>query len=831
MSLDNLINLQSYVKKVPNQFPTCESPYRIAFIGEAPGAEEDQCGVPFSGASGRLLTALLSKVGILRAACFVGNICQVRPPNNDLSLFEWDGEEIQSGIDQLRQDLHAFRPNIIVLLGNTPLRVFGGNKYSISDYRGTLFKSELPPFAGYKCMASFHPAAVLRQHDWMPLLTFDLQRALSEGTSNDLTLPSRNIRICYKPDDAISEITNLLREGQMARVEGRAAPTVSTDLEGYTSGITCISFARTPNDCFVIPFTRGRESHFDLDDECNVWRAISELCSTHLIGKKLQNCLYDSFVTYHHKFLIANIIDDTMLKHWEIYSELPKSLAFQTSIYTKEPFYKSERKHDSQEIRLLYNGKDSCVTDECELEQQRILAGRPSALDHYRLNMQMLLPLLYMQIRGIKYDEAKRTRRVADLTKLSIQQQSELDTLVPLYYGPWTKTKTPRKVQAMNINVDSHQQMKRYLYEDRSFQPVFKITKGQQNLTTNEEALLKISKRTTDPVVHKMLKLRQNLTRIGMLGWRTGVDGRMRCGYNLVGTKTGRLSCSTSSDGTGGNAQTVTEDDRDLYIPDPGYYLFQCDLSGADGWTVAAHCKRLGDSTMLDDLIYGIKVARVIALMFKYGPDISKLDRPTLYEKCKEIKKDDPIYFGSKCCQHGTNYGMGKVLLSNTIFKESEGDVIISASDSERLQRFYLLRYPGVQAWHRWVANELKTKGSLTSTSGHTRRFFGRPNEHDTLKEALSNEPQENTTYATNLAMLKLWNDPANRRTDGSLRIEPLHSVHDALVGQFKIEDTDFAVASIRRYFQNPIDIAAQTITIPFEGRYGSSWGTLTETI
>jgi hypothetical protein len=102
---------------------------------------------------------------------------------------------------------------------------------------------------------------------------------------------------------------------------------------------------------------------------------------------------------------------------------------------------------------------------------------------------------------------------------------------------------------------------------------------------------------------------------------------------------------------------------------------------------------------------------------------------------------------------------------------------------------------------------------------------------HDTVKEFLADEPQQNTTYATNVAMLRLWNDPDNRRPDGSLIIEPLHQVHDALLGQWPIGVRDWARAKVKSYFNNWLTIAGRELVIPFEGHYGRSWGQLTETI
>ena len=63
-----------------------------------------------------------------------------------------------------------------------------------------------------------------------------------------------------------------------------------------------------------------------------------------------------------------------------------------------------------------------------------------------------------------------------------------------------------------------------------------------------------------------------------------------------------------------------------------------------------------------------------------------------------------------------------------------------------------------------------------------------------------------------------------NRRPNGTFRIEPLHQVHDALIGQFDAEDLEWARVKIREYFNNPIKIAGTELVIPFEGGYGRNW-------
>src|SRR5262245_19417029 len=84
---------------VPNLQPTVSMPYRMAIIGEAPGVDEVREGRPFVGMSGRFLTNLISKANIIRDACLIGNVCQYKPPANDITKFSRTGPEFMSGLE------------------------------------------------------------------------------------------------------------------------------------------------------------------------------------------------------------------------------------------------------------------------------------------------------------------------------------------------------------------------------------------------------------------------------------------------------------------------------------------------------------------------------------------------------------------------------------------------------------------------------------------------------------------------------------------------------------------------------------------------------------
>lgn len=795
-------------KLVPNQFPQIPAPYRLAIIGEAPGAEEDACGVPFSGSSGALLNALLTNAGLARSSCFVGNVCQVRPPQNDIASFDYDGPEITAGLAQLTADLQRWRPHLCLLLGNTALRAARGEVASVSDWRGSLFVPSTGPFASLKCMATYHPAAVLRQYEWMPVLRFDIGRAREQALTPELVTP---IRALTTPEGDKPAYLAYIVERLRSIYERK--PRISIDIEGGVDTMSCISVAESPTDSFIVPFSNANGSFWPtVEDECAVWEWLAKVLFDSNIPKVLQNALYDQFVlAYSYRCPVRGIVDDTMLAHWERYPELEKSLGFQASIYTYEPFYKADRKANDIVTFWRYCCRDSAVTYEIFNKQTEWFAKNPPAKKHYEFNRDLLPAMLYMELRGIRYDYPKALERHAGIEKDVSEEQARLDLLA-----------------GHPLNVKSTKQMREFLYEELGLPEVHNRKTGAT--TANYEAVLGLAKKTGHPALFSILRLRSLRTREQMLRIHPDKDGRIRCSYNLVGTETGRLTCYTSPTGSGFNLQTIPEGDRDLFVADPDCFLFQCDLSGADGWTVAAHCAALGDPTMLDDLRAGVKIAKVIALMFKHGPDVVRgISREQLKALCDTISKSDPLYFGAKCCQHGSNYGMGKVLLSATIFVQSEGAVNIPARDAERLQDLYFQRYPGIRRWHSSVESRLKGQGYIQTASGHIRRFFGRREDHATFKAALADEPQENTTYATNLAAYNLWFDPSNRREDGRLVVEPLHQVHDALVGQFRRGDLDYAKAKLPEWFRNTLVIAGQSIVIPYEGRYGESWGNLNE--
>jgi len=799
---------------VPSYIPETDTETRIAIVGGFPNASDHRDKKPLYDASGKVFRAILQSHGISPLQVMIGYTCRYYPPNGRISAFNRGSMEVHDSHRSLREELAHFKPNVILLLGDYALSAAGVRGVTVEAYRGTRFMCDdtTSPFYGYKCLATFTPGQVSMKYDRAPLQSFDIQRTLKESLDPVLVQPKRSFDIHLTAEQVIERM-DAIPSGSV----------ISIDIEGYINKMTCCSISMSPDEGFIVAFI-----HYAEHKEGKVWRSFAKLMERADVGKVLQNGMYDNFVmAWSYGILIRNIVADTMLSGWEIYPELPKGLGTQSSIWTDEPYWKNERTVADDDVHHEYCCKDAAVTLEIALEHQRFFqeTGDTAALAHYKFNVSLLSVLMYMQLKGMNYDKERSDEFLKRVRVQMHEIQVRLDT----------RRKKP-------LNVNSPKQVCTFLYTELCLPTQYAKVGNKFDRTkptANLEACLALYKKFSDPVVQDILAWRKLDKLRQQLEVETDADGRVRGSYNIVGTKTGRLSSSKSPTGTGANLQTITKAVRKVYRADPGFEFFQLDLAGADGWTVAAHCSRLGDDTMMDDYKAGLKPAKIIALMYRHGVSISRLSREELLIRCREVDETDPehgwIYAASKAVQHGTNYQMGAQTVSATILKGSYKNtgrpIYVPVADCKRLQALYNQRYPGVRAWHRWAENELRVKGRLTAASGCTRRFFGRRNDNVTLRDFLSHEPQANTTYATNLAMHALWNDPENRREDGTFIIEPLHQVHDAVCGQWPVEVRAWAIKKLYSYFDNTLTIAGIDMVIPFDGEYGASWGEIYNTM
>jgi len=128
-----------------------ESP--LVFVGEGPGADEDQQGLAFVGKAGQLLTKILEAGGISRDDVFITNVVKCRPPNNRTP----NAEEMMRCGDFLEAQLLLLNPKILVCLGATAAKWILKTTEGISAIRGRWFE-----WRGIEVFPMFHPSYLLR---------------------------------------------------------------------------------------------------------------------------------------------------------------------------------------------------------------------------------------------------------------------------------------------------------------------------------------------------------------------------------------------------------------------------------------------------------------------------------------------------------------------------------------------------------------------------------------------------------------------------------------------------------------------------------------------
>jgi uracil-DNA glycosylase family 4 len=143
----------------------------LMFVGEAPGAREDEQGIPFVGAAGKLLDELLAEVGLARGDVFIANVLKCRPPGNRDPL----PAEIDNCQDYLMRQVGLIEPRVICTLGNFATKLLRADPTGISRLHG---QAEIRVIGSraVRLYPLFHPAAALYTRSLLDTLRADFAR-------------------------------------------------------------------------------------------------------------------------------------------------------------------------------------------------------------------------------------------------------------------------------------------------------------------------------------------------------------------------------------------------------------------------------------------------------------------------------------------------------------------------------------------------------------------------------------------------------------------------------------------------------------------------------
>lgn len=129
----------------------------VMVIGDAPEAEDDRAGVPFSGEVGQLTDKMFGAIGLTRETMYLTNVLNWRPPGNRTPV----AAEIELSIPFIRRHIELVKPKVIYLMGGVASKAILGSDLAITKLRG---KTHTVQWEGYECpaMVSYHPSFLLR---------------------------------------------------------------------------------------------------------------------------------------------------------------------------------------------------------------------------------------------------------------------------------------------------------------------------------------------------------------------------------------------------------------------------------------------------------------------------------------------------------------------------------------------------------------------------------------------------------------------------------------------------------------------------------------------
>lgn len=749
---------------------------KIWFIGEAPGAQEETSGRPFVGGAGTVLDGLLRKTGISRSNCYIDNIIQDRPKDNDFGIYYRDSKReeptacLLEAHTRIKNLIKQYRPNLVVCLGNESLYALTGHK-GILNWRGSIIS-----YDGVKIIPAIHPAMVMRDPSLLPVAEMDFRRISEEAQTPKMpSIYNDNFIINPTYEQVIYYLRNILPTKPILTVDIETIP----DMEQ----IMCIGFAWSVQDAICIPIFFGQSNWWTKEEEVGIILEIRNLLFNPNIKFIAQNGQYDLTYLADKWGVKCKLWMDTMLSFHECYSELRKSLAFLTSIYSKRPYYKMDGgKGKNPTEEWIYNCKDTCVTYECAMEIRKEMEEF-NVLHHYEMIPNRLIePLGIMQREGILVDVKRRKELDQELGKKIQELQARLNQAI-----------------GKELNVNSTKQVKEFLYEDLRLPPIYgwgtKDGKRAKVLSTDEDAINEHQKKTNNPVLGIILEIRGLVKLLGTyIRAELESNNRICTSYKISGTETGRLSSSMSVYNRGTNIQNIPRLPaiRSIFIADPGKVLVNADLSQAEARVVA----------------YLAREERMINV-FKRGEDIHRFNASIIFN-CHPNDVTSAQRQTAKNRVHGANYRIGPAKaakLAGTTEEKAREDL-----------NKYKAHFPNLENWWREVETQVGSTRIMTNLFGRKRIFFGRWG-HELVNEAIAFVPQSTVGDLLNLGLINAWhNMPPGWKISANN--------HDSILAQVP-EGTDemHIWKFFKHYLEIPMKVHDYTFTIPIDIKMGINWG------
>ena len=835
---------------------------KIAFIGEAPGRNEvlDKEKRPFIGKSGQYFRSWLRSVGIDPAKCYITNLLKERPPDNKFAKFaKKNPKTIKSHTELLRAELSLLTNcNLIVPVGNESLRAIC-NRVGITSWRGSIIKTD-PNFLGnskqVKCIPIIHPAHIMRQWSYLPATKLDLVRVEKESHSPNTTIPKRKYVIRPSLDQVVKFLTKLMVEATPVEVlkSNNQPPQdkdiISVDTETKLGGrIATIQFCNNSYEALCIPFQYGGgKSYWSVDEEIMIWKMIQRLLySRYLVGQNF--LMYDTFILGIQGFDLWKILDNVYMDTMEAFQcyqpSLPKSLAFLTSVYTREPYYKKEGKEGIKEWSpsvsdsqfWIYGCKDVLVVHEMfrQIEHDlknmnmwnfykhnftgKVVAGKERSMNHrhfrkfydrhvYGTSEKKLFDFDFEEVKQEMKDNTgwkfyrryyhSRAKHRLHLTEKGflLDKKKRKELKVEIFKDVLEFQCQLNILTGRNLNVKSSPQMKTLLYEDMKLRKQF--LRGR--ITCNEDAILKLSSENPSEVFDLILKVRQARTLwSNYINVQHDSDDRVRSSYGF--TETGRFTSYKCPLRTGYNLQNWPYKMRSMLRSDnDDYVLIEMDLSQAESRAVAWKSQ---DTELMH--------------AYSTGIDVHKLTASNIFETLIEKITKTRRYTGKRV-NHAANYDIHPPKFAKVYNKDAAKNNVnlIDIKTAQRFMALHHTKHPSIrQVYQAELRREVEKTKTLYNYWGRRIVFYDRLGP-ELFRQAYAWWAQSLVGDLTNVIFDRVLH---------IVKIPVLNQCHDSLIVHVHKDDVERTILKMKEVAEIPLLIEGRQLIIPVDFAVGTHWG------
>jgi uracil-DNA glycosylase family 4 len=769
---------------------------KLAIVGEAPGAREDENHRAFVGQAGLLLNEMLEEVGLKRSDFYVTNAAKCRPPDNRTPT---RAEVKTCSTTYLARELDAVRPDLVLLLGNSALQACLGRS-GITRYRGKVYEA-----GSLRYFPTFHPAAVLRNPRYGPDVRADLRRfarlARGDDGGDSLRTKVQVVRtkaqlkwLCQQLDEQ-SVVAWDFETQQRENLKEVGSREWEPD-----SKIVALSLAWTEGEAVVVP----------LHHRAGVWKdpdAVLRRLKPHLERRDLKLVAHNG--KYDARWAAANglfleLTFDTMLAAHLLDENRSKALENLAGLYFGvDPWDNiTDKSHmfDEPLKRLcLYAGKDADWTLRLYHELKRELQANARLA---RIFVKLMVPasnsLTKAESIGI-YLDRKRTKK---MRKLAYETRARVEVKL--------RKQVPRYARK-TINFRSHPQVAHWLFTDLKL-PILTYTDGGAP-SSKEDVLKRLAKKHKGPAL--LLEYRGWQKKCEFLdSWLKHADAhsRVHATYKLFGTVTGRISSENP------NLQQVPREGpmRTCFGAPQGWKFLEADFAQIE-LRVAAMVAP--EPTLLRIFHTGgdPHLTTSSGLARRTPEDVLASDATGKTEYRKRAKG---VNFGFL-------YGMGEDHFIE--YARTNYDFEPTPAEAREYRNKFFRLYPGLIPWHNRQRRLADRYGRVTSPLGRVRhlpdiRSGDRAVRAEAERQAINSPIQSTASDMMLVAMVRLDKllDPHEAFIVGTVHDQLNFQVRDDAVDKVAtiVKETMEDVRVLKKWFGADI-----TVPIEAEIKVGQWWG------